>query len=253
MNALLLDVGNTRLKWATSRHGELGRSRSILRARLDERGLAALTAKLPRRVDTILVSNVAGPSFGMRLSGVLGIHCDCDVHFVSTAKNAFGVTNGYRQPRRMGVDRWVAMIGAWAELGRCCLIVDAGTAVTLDVLDDGGNHLGGQILPGMQLMAGTLAGETSDIGAVAGSRKRVASGMEIFGRSTAEAVRNGAGNAVTGAVERAITTLRSNAYDPVVVLTGGDASRMLDAFAEEPLLRPDLVLQGLKHILENRQ
>ena len=253
MNSLLLDVGNTRIKWATSRNGELGRSRSITRASLKERGLAVLTSKLPRRIDTILVSNVAGPSFATRLSGVLGIHCDCDVHFASAGRQGYGITNGYRQPRRIGVDRWVAMIGAWAEFGRCCLVVDAGTAVTLDALDDNGTHLGGQILPGMQLMAGALAGETSDIGPVAGRRKSVASGMEIFGRSTAEAVHNGTGNAVVGAVERAITTLRSNAYDPVVVLTGGDASRMLEAFAEEPVLRPDLVLQGLQHILDTRQ
>jgi len=73
----------------------------------------------------------------------------------------------------------------------------------------------------------------------------------MFGDTTSKAVQHGAWNAVTGAVDRAITTLRSNAYDPAVVLTGGDASRMLTALGTEPLHRPHLVLQGLARMLQD--
>ena len=131
--------------------------------RIGEQGLAALTSRLPRRVDTVLVSNVAGTSFATRLSGVVGMHCDVDVHFARSEREACGVTNSYRQPRRLGVDRWVAMIGARAEFETTCLVVDAGTAVTLDAIDGSGRHLGGQIIPGVRLMAASLASETSDI------------------------------------------------------------------------------------------
>ena len=253
MKALLFDVGNTRLKWGVATDGEIGRTGHVSLKRLNDSGFAALTTRLPRRIDQVMASNVAGPSFGARLAAVIGIHCGRELRFAKTERTAHGVTNAYRRPRQLGVDRWVAMIGAWAEFESACVVVDAGTAVTIDVLDDQGMHLGGQILPGVSLMAQALSGETSDIGPVARRIKGTASGLTMFAHSTAAAVQNGAWNAVTGAVERAINALRSNAYDPVVVLTGGDGSRMLDALSETPQWRPDLVLQGLLHILESRQ
>ncbi|MDH3534016.1 MAG: type III pantothenate kinase, partial [Gammaproteobacteria bacterium] len=135
MKALLIDVGNTRLKWGVLDKNAIRRTGHIAQSAIQEQGLAALTSRLPRDVDTVIASNVAGSSFGTRLSGVVGMHCGCDIHFVRSARQACGVTNSYRQPRHMGVDRWVAMIGAWAELESACVIVDAGTAVTIDVLD----------------------------------------------------------------------------------------------------------------------
>jgi type III pantothenate kinase len=174
------------------------------------------------------------------------------VHFAKAERQACGVRSGYRHPRRLGVDRWVAMIGAWAELESACVVVDAGTAVTIDAIDNEGRHLGGQIFPGVRLMFQALNASTSDIPAVAG-RLPAATGLDMFGDTTSKAVQHGAWNAVTGAVDRAITTLRSNAYDPAVVLTGGDASRMLTALGTEPLHRPHLVLQGLARLLQETQ
>ena len=100
-------------------------------------------------------------------------------------------------------------------------------------------------------MCAALAASTSDIQTVGGRVPSAADGLDIFGNNTASAVRNGAWNAVVGAVERSITTLRSNAYDPAVVLTGGDATRMLTALGTEPLHRPHLVLQGLARMLRD--
>ena len=150
------------------------------------------------------------------------------------------------------MDRWVAMIGAWAELQQACVVVDAGTAVTIDAIDDDGQHIGGQILPGVGMMASSLAKNTSGIPATKIAKAETFAGMGMFGGNTRSAVGAGALNAVTGAVERAIRTLRSNAYDVSVVLTGGDASRILTALDETPLHRPNLVLQGLLEMLECR-
>ena len=250
MTALLMDVGNTRIKWGVADNGRIRRTGRIALERVRDEGLQVLTTRIPRRADAVLVSNVAGPSFGTRLSGVVGAHCRCDVRFARTARSGWGVSNAYKQPRRMGVDRWAAMIGAWAEVGSACLVVDAGTAMTIDAIDDGGQHLGGQIIAGVATMAGALASATSDIPRVRPAPRRAGADLGMFARNTAAAVREGAQNAVAGAVDRAIHTLRSNAYDPVVVLTGGDASRILDALCETPLHRPNLVLQGLAHMLE---
>lgn len=253
MKALLLDVGNTRLKWGIAENGEIHRTGGVTQEKIRENGLGVLTTRLPWAVDTAIVSNVAGPTFATRLAGVVGAHCGCDLHFAKTERSALGISNSYKQPRRMGVDRWVAMIGAWAELRSACLVVDAGTAVTIDALDDDGCHLGGQILPGVVLMASALAQQTSDIPQTKPAAAGTYDGLAMFGQNTRAAVGSGALGAVAGAIERAIRTLRSNACDASVVLTGGDASRILTALDTSPLHRPNLVLHGLMQMLERRR
>ncbi len=253
MKALLIDVGNSRLKWGVLDGDSIRRTGHISQEAIADKGLAALTSRLPRDVDTVIASNVAGSSFATRLSGVVGMHCNTDVHFVRSAKEACGVTNSYRQPRHMGVDRWVAMIGAYNELQAACLVVDAGTAVTIDAVNESGEHLGGQILPGVALMANSLASRTSDIPAVQPRSGATASGLSMFASSTSRAVEQGSINAVVGAVERAAWVLSEEGIDAEIVLTGGDASRILKSLDEEAMHRPHLVLSGLARILESRQ
>ena len=250
MKALLMDVGNTRIKWGVSDGGEIRRTGHIAQAQIRDGGLQVLTTRIPRHVDEVFVSNVAGTTFATRLSGVVGSHCDRTVRFARSVRSGWGVTNSYTQPRRMGVDRWVAMVGAWAEVQAACLVVDAGTAITIDAIDDDGQHLGGQISPGVVTMASALASATSDIPDVRPAPARGDADLGMFGRNTAAAVREGAQNAVAGAVDRAMRTLQSNAYEPVIVLTGGDSSRILNALCEPPLHRPHLVLKGLAHMLD---
>lgn len=245
-----MDVGNSRIKWGVLEDGQIRRTGHISRERIRDNGLQVITTKIPRRVDEVFVSNVAGTSFATRLSGVVGMHCECDVRFARTARSGWGVTNSYTQPRRMGVDRWVAMIGAFAELQSACLVIDIGTAMTIDAIDDEGQHLGGQIVAGVATMANALATAASDIPEVKPAPGRGQADLAMFAHNTAAAVREGAQNAVAGAVDRAMQTLQANAYKPVVVLTGGDASRILNALCETPLHRPHLVLQGLAHMLD---
>jgi type III pantothenate kinase len=253
MTALLMDIGNTRLKWGVLEDGAIRRTGHISQETIRNDGLAALTSKLPRRVDAVFASNVAGTSFATRISGVVGMHCNCDMHFARSDREACGVTNSYRQPRRMGVDRWVAIIGAWAEIQSACLVVDAGTAVTIDALDSDGQHLGGQILPGVTLMSDALAANTSDIPNTSRRSIRGASGLEIFASNTGGAVAHGTLSAVVGAIERALHVMQENHHDPELILTGGDASRILKSLGDDPIHRPHLVLQGLARLLENRQ
>lgn len=253
MTALLMDVGNTRIKWGVSHDGAIRRTGHIARDKLRDDGIAVLTSRLPHRVDGVLVSNVAGPAFATRLSGVIGMHCNAEVHFARSEKAACGVSNAYRQPRQLGVDRWVAMIGAWAEFGRAMLVVDAGTAVTIDAVDSAGQHLGGQIIPGAGLMASSLATETSDIPNVQRLASSLVRDLGMFATSTAGAVTNGALNSIVGAVDRAAKAMRDDGQSPDIILTGGDASRILKSLDCAAEHRPHLVLQGLARILEDRQ
>jgi len=250
MRTLLIDAGNTRLKWGVLEDGEISETGDVPQADIRDTGLAALTRNLPRDVEYAFVSNVAGQRFATRLTGVLSAHAGCDTGFARTSNAACGVSNAYPDPRQMGVDRWAAMIGAWREFQSAVLIVDAGTAVTLDALDSKGKHLGGQIVPGFALMAGSLNRETSDIEVFDAAEEQLLSrDLGIFADSTAGCVSEGVANAVAGAIERAISVLRSSAYDPELVLTGGDASRILQAVNITPHHRPELVLAGLAELL----
>jgi len=248
---LLIDAGNTRLKWGVLVDGEIYETGHLMQAHIAERGVASMTTRLPADVDAVFISSVAGQRFATRLAGVLSSHCGCEVRFARTEASAGGVRNAYEDKRSLGVDRWVAMIGAWNEFRADLLVVDAGTAVTIDAVDAGGQHLGGQILPGFRLMAGALGSSTSDIPVFELIGGSVPRSLEMFGRTTESNVAEGAGNAIAGAIERAINVLRSDAYDPVVVLTGGDASAILKALPDAPVHRPDLVLAGLASLLEH--
>jgi type III pantothenate kinase len=248
---LLFDIGNTYLKWGVSQEDRFVRTGKISHEQLKESGFGAVTNRLPRNVSRVLVSNVAGAAFATRLASVIGIHCNADLHYARSEKSAFGVTNSYSQPRRLGVDRWVAMIGARAEFRSALCVVDAGTALTIDAVDRNGAHLGGQIIPGMQLMRESLDSSTSDIGPVARKMKVPGSGLEMFASSTQAAVGNGALSAACGAIERAVRCLRSEGLRPKIVLTGGDASRILKQLEGNVIHRPNLVLQGLAFMVRS--
>ena len=219
--------------------------------KLHESGFAAVTTRVPRNVSQIAVSNVAGSAFGTRLSGVMGMHCDADIRFAHCVRQAYGVTSGYKQPRRLGVDRWVALIGAWNEFHSALCVVDAGTATTIDVIDKSGQHLGGQIIPGMRLMRESLQRETSDIAPSGKTGRDPGDGMGIFGKNTNDAIAFGALSATCGAIEHAVTRMRSARLRPKIVLTGGDASRILKQLNSNVIHRPNLVLQGLSTIVQS--
>ena len=245
MRALLFDIGNTRLKWGVLEAGQLGRTGSIAHDKLAERGFGALTTKLPTDVESVLASNVAGAAFGTRLSGVIGLHCGCEVRFARSARSACGVTNAYRQPRQLGVDRWAAMIGARAEFRSALCIVDAGSAITIDAVDSAGQHLGGQIIPGLRLMAESLKMNTSGMSEMRIRTADPGSGMTLFAKGTAHGVQAGALNAVCGAVERAVRILRAERLRPKIILTGGGATPILRELQGTVIHKPHLVLEGL--------
>lgn len=252
LRALLFDVGNTRLKWGVLKDDRIVRSGRIDHDKLKKHGFASLTTRLPANVDYVLASNVAGRAFATRLAGVIGMHCDTDVHFARSEKEAFGVRNAYRQPRKLGVDRWVALLGARAETRAAVCVVDAGTAVTIDAMDNTGQHLGGQIIPGIRLMSSALAGETYSIGVRRAVNRDPEPGLASFAGNTGDAVHSGTLNAVCGAIERASGAMRAAGLRPRIVLTGGDASRILKQLGGSVLHRPHLVLQGLARMVQSK-
>jgi type III pantothenate kinase len=244
----VIDVGNTRLKWALLDGDRLGAVASI--AHLDgiDAALDSLITALPEGVNRALVANVAGNDFEARLADLLNEHRSIDVEFVATHARRFGIQCAYSDPERLGVDRWVAMIAARRIVTTGFCVIQAGTAVTFDAVDAAGQHLGGLIFAGPGLMADALNRSTGRIGATQPVLERP-EGLALLGKSTHTAVGNGSMLAVAAALDRAIATITAhNGEPPVTLLTGGDAAALRPWLESDVRFSADLVLHGLAYI-----
>lgn len=163
---------------------------------------------------------------------------------IETQRKAGGITNAYKEYQRLGVDRWLAMIGARQFTQQACIVVDAGTAVTVDALDGNGQHLGGWILPGLELMQQSLVSRS---GALQVAEPPESKG---FGTSTSDAIQLGACYAVIGAIEQArqLLVAQSQGSVPDIFITGGDAETLLAFIEVKAEHVADLVFRGLLHL-----
>jgi type III pantothenate kinase len=232
---LLIDVGNSRLKWAWARGEVLGDQISIAHGGEVGSRWLELVAGDGARPERILIA-----ALRTQMRGLFGV----EPEFASVSAMAAGVTCAYRDPTSLGVDRWLAVIGAWSRARQACCVIDSGTATTVDAVDHSGVHLGGLILPGLDLMEDTLLTRTSDIARAAGVAARAEA--RLFADNTTAAVRNGAAFATAALAERAAGELqRRIGREPVIYLTGGNATRIAPWLMRAHEIVPDLVLHGL--------
>lgn len=237
---LLIDAGNTRIKWAlagdTETEGWL-QSGVLPTGQADE--LPGLFAGLGE-VSRVWASNVAGEAVARHIHAA-SEKISAPLHFAVVREAQCGVRNGYSNPAQLGTDRWLALIAAWHRVRGVCLVVNSGTATTIDALSAGGEFIGGLILPGVELMRRSLAEATAGLPVPSGTTEE-AHGVS-FPLNTADAIYSGALQATCGAIERQHTLL-GNAAAPVV-LSGG-AAAMLQGQLNVPVRIVDNpVLRGL--------
>jgi type III pantothenate kinase len=242
---VLVDIGNTRIKWATLAGGQLvNRGSAVHRDSLDA-AIESFATALPAR-SRIIAANVAGDRIAERLRDVAATRRGASLELVATSAERFGVRCAYAEPSRLGVDRWVAVLAAYHSAGGAACAIDAGTAVTFDAVDAAGHHLGGLIFPGARLLAAALDRNTSDIGRTTAA-PAAARGLDLLGRNTDAAVGHAAWLALSAALDRAVVTVeRALGTRPQVYLTGGDAEALRDWLETRTELRADLVLEGLE-------
>jgi type III pantothenate kinase len=240
--ALLIDIGNTRIKWARFEGGALQAQSAAPHA---DWNVTTFVETVLRRgaSDRVLVSNVAGARMADVVRTGVAQTWQIEAEFVTSTPMAGGIRNAYPQPAKLGVDRWLAMIGAHAlERGAVC-IVSVGTAMTIDGIAADGLHLGGVIVPGPDLMVTSLLTNTSDI---AQRARQGDTSDELFADNTLGAIRQGAEHALAALVERAVGVMRRTLNEtPTVLVTGGASDRIEKAIGLPYRGVPDLVLQGL--------
>ena len=245
---LVVDIGNTRIKWAcVSERGMVDPGEAV-HGRIPGAALESLAKAAPARLDRVVGVNVAGEVFVSTFTEFVQRRWNLTPEFVTTEHEGHGVRCAYADPSRMGSDRWVALIAGFRLAGGAACVIDAGTAVTLDVVDASGRHLGGLILAGPRVVATALDRQTSGIGETCG-QSRPGQGSALLGTSTDEAVAKGAMLGLAGALDRALSTVAGELGErPAVYLTGGDAERLSPWLETHCEYRPYLVLEGLGSI-----
>ena len=225
-----IDVGNSRIKWRA------GATRGFY-PRGDD-------ANFPARVapERIRVSSVSTPAFDATLAKSLRETYGVAPEFAQTTALVGHVRCGYGQPSAMGVDRWLAVLGAVKRSVPPLVVVDCGTALTIDMVDAAKQHTGGYIVPGLQLMRGALFKETADV------RGRTEMDLTDLdpGSNTQCAVDHGIVLATKAFIESAVARFAGSCeYAPGVYLCGGDASTLAPHLTLNVELELDLVLDGL--------
>lgn len=238
---LELDVGNSSLKWRYMRGGQRidgGR----INGSSDE--VLALLKSGPAMV---YIASVGSAARERDLVDVLS-RSGVPFTFARSQRQCAGVTNSYVDVGKMGVDRWLVMIAAYAECSAPCAVIDAGTALTVDIVDDAGVHLGGYIIAGVGLSAKALADHTGRVRFAGDEKVSLAPGVD-----TESCVHHGKWLAQLGAVNAALEQAELAVGGKLnVYITGGDAPALLTlagARAEQWRYRDELVLDGLAAVM----
>lgn len=258
MKMLLLDAGNTRLKWALAEQGRLS-------------GQGALLYEWPRlatQLDTVLgkLFDETKPISGVTLCSVAGEQLDkvlqktvatlqekrqsrgldqecitLPIKYVRAQSEAYGVRCAYEDPAQLGADRWAALVAARHHLEGASCIIDCGTAMTIDVLTADGRHAGGVIIPGMEMMMSSLVENTN--GVFASDRPNLSA---LAVTNTVDAVQAGVLAAMHGAIQQVLQQCRDElGEEPTCVVTGGNAQRLLSGLPGSTIFEPDWVFKGM--------
>lgn len=240
---LFIDVGNSLLKWRVNE--------DAAKLQVYNHGLVkALEGVRSQvgKVGSVYVSSVKSEEFNADLTSLVNDLWGVVPVLAKSHSRQAGVTCAYQQPERLGVDRWLAMLAAYAKAKTAVCVVDCGTATTIDVVSADGVHQGGFIIPGAKLMERGLLADTDKI--IFSDAERSARSMK-WGESTAEAVINGIYFSQIAIIEKCIARCKEQFAMIQTILCGGYGAEIHEDLSGDFIYVPDLVLDGLSIYSEN--
>ncbi|MBZ0070433.1 MAG: type III pantothenate kinase [Gammaproteobacteria bacterium] len=248
---LLLDAGNSRLKWAVLRDGHYEYGGVLVHGTVAIKELASAAWSSLDPPEAVLVANVAGDALRRALNSWAKRHWKLMPDYLSATGEEFGIRNAYSDPARLGIDRWLGLLAARELLEGPLCIIDCGTALTIDVLSQDNRHLGGLIIPGIQLMREALTARAPTI------REQIdqpaSNQIALLGTDTGSAVVGGTVYAAVAVIDRVLSDLQADVGGQLhCVLTGGDVPLLLPLLGGRVQHEPDLVLQGLARLARAR-
>ena len=237
---LLCDIGNSRLKWAIEESGEFIATGACWHQDLAEEG--ALSKLIPATsLTSVWISCVGSDAIFRSVKAWCRTKFSIGVQQAQVARSCCGISNEYQDLERLGVDRWVAALGARSAIKKGALIiVDAGTAVTVDLLEHNNVYQGGAILPGFALMHDSLIVGTQGI------ESSVKKAPSVVGKNTSDCVNSGVHFGFIGAIDRVIERMLEECPRKAsLIVTGGDSQRVMQGSRHSMHAVENLVLTGL--------
>jgi type III pantothenate kinase len=236
---VLIDIGNTRIKWCVEENGRLSKAQAI------EYKQADITTEIQYhwfKLDTpnfLAVSSVGAKHVSKQIIEIAKkIWPKINVFVAKSSVCCCSVTNAYQQPEKLGIDRWLGLIALHHYYPGNSCIVDCGTAITIDLIDEQGQHLGGVISPGLQLMRQSLCQGAEDLLSIS----ILQDDSQGLSNNTESAIYAGTLYAVAGLIEK----VKNDCHlDGTIVLTGGDAKLLTEYLDFKLIVDPDFVLKGL--------
>jgi type III pantothenate kinase len=252
----MIDMGNSAIKWAYLRQNVLSPQQRIVYNDHLEAMLTQTWLPLEKPSGGIWVSNVAGPQKSAVLTQWVKKNWDLSPNFVESAYSECGVKNGYTNPKQLGIDRWLALIGAYNMpfnpqdhfKNSLICVMDCGTAVTLDVLAGNGQHQGGVIMPGVNSLYQSLFKNTHALPQLDQALPLI-SDNSFLGHETHTGIILGSLYAITGLLEHTINRLEKTGNQVILILTGFDAPQLFSLLQRPYQYIPDLVLRGLQAVV----
>jgi type III pantothenate kinase len=239
---LLVDIGNARIKWAVQDSTGWKTGESLVRQQRAFKDLARPAWKELDTPDRIIVSSVAGEDYRKSVHTWVKRRWKVIPEFLHAEAHQCGVSNAYSVPERLGSDRWASLLAVHAHYKGPAVVIDCGTAITIDAIAGDGSHLGGLIVPGMDLMTSALTGGAAGVQIQEKDEQEVS----LLGRSTDAAVSGGVLYAAVSLIDRVSLDLKVELGNAAtILLTGGDAIRILPLLSSKPDYDPELVLKGL--------
>lgn len=238
---LLVDIGNSRVKWTLLDDKGLQPVNFFVKTKT---GIKAGLTKAWKSIEApteILVANVAGDKIAQQLSDWTEKHWTLTPLFIQSEKKRFGVANAYEQPETLGVDRWLNLIAARQHARQVVCIIDCGTAITVDIVTEKGQHQGGMILPGLATMRSALATQTAAL-----TEQINASEFNFLATNTFSAIQVGTLYSTTATLVSIIDDLNQNYAGNIrFVLTGGDAEKLVELLPDNVEVDDQLLFKGL--------
>ena len=231
---LEVDIGNTRTKWRIK-----GREKVLCRGVQATESIISdfkIDRKFEDGLTTAAISSVINTQIRDRFIRKLRTHYKIQSKIAVVSERVGLVECGYKRVSELGVDRWLAILASFQRRAGPTVVIDAGSALTIDFVDDSGKHKGGYIAPGISMMRDSLLKSTEGISACA----TAIGDPRVPGSDTGEAVSKGCFLSATSLIKYLIKDQASS-----LVLTGGDAELLLQYFTGAPVYVEDLVLEGL--------
>ena len=239
----LVDIGNSRIRGAVGRDLIEEHWPTIDRS-VDSTFDSWFPYAYNKSYSHALVSNVAGPSVAEEFRKFCLECLGAEPTFVIPTKYSMGMFTHYSEPEKLGSDRWLAAIAAWKKSEKAVCVVDAGTALTIDLVTESGQHLGGLIAPGERLMTASLSSATAQLPLAE------VDAPQRFAINTTDAIALGCRTASVGLINEVKQMLVGHPEfkDVMWYLTGGGCHAISDAIGWHTTICPDLVLEGLLEI-----